>query len=83
MNNDLFTQESISKVLIRFAIPGIITILMAELYNMVDTFFVGRSVGASAIGALSITFPVQKMIIALSLMIGVGAATAISRAMGE
>lgn len=83
MKNDVFTQESILKALIRFAIPGIITILMAELYNMVDTFFVGRNVGASAIGALSIAFPVQRMIIALSLMIGVGSATAISRAMGE
>lgn len=79
----VFTQKNIYGAVIRFAIPGVITILMAELYNMVDTFFVGRYVGAAAIGALSIAFPVQRMIIALSLMIGVGTATAISRAMGQ
>lgn len=79
----VFTQKNIYGAVIRFAVPGVITILMAELYNMVDTFFVGRYVGATAIGALSIAFPVQRMIIALSLMIGVGTATAISRALGE
>lgn len=86
--NSGFTQKNIPLALIRFAVPGVITILMAELYNMVDTFFVGfyagaSHQGASAIGALGIAFPVQRLIIALSLMIGVGSATAVSRALGE
>lgn len=86
--NSGFTQKNLPLALIRFAVPGVITIWMAELYNMVDTFFVGLYAGAShrgasAIGALGIAFPVQRLIIALSLMIGVGSATAVSRAMGE
>ena len=59
------------KALMKFAIPGVFTILVAELYNMVDTFFVGKYVGANAVGALGIAFPIQKLIIATSLMIGV------------
>lgn len=83
----VFTQKNIPLALLRFAIPGVITILLAEFYNMVDTFFVGYYAGAShegaaSIGAMSIAFPIQRMIIALSLMIGVGAALAISRARG-
>ena len=67
----------------KFAIPGVITILVAELYNMVDTFFVGKYVGANAVGALGIAFPIQRLMIATSLMIGVGASTSVARALGE
>jgi len=70
-------------VLMKFAIPGVITILVAELYNMVDTFFVGRYVGANAVGALGIAFPIQRLMIATSLMVGVGASTSVARALGE
>ncbi len=82
-SSSVFTQDSIYKSLIHFAVPGVITILMAELYNMVDTFFVGRYSGSDAIGAMGIAFPIQRLIIALSLMIGVGTATAVSRSLGE
>lgn len=83
IGHSVFTEKNVTKALVRFAIPGVITILMAELYNMVDTFFVGRYVGADAVGAMSIAFPIQRLIIAISLMIGVGGATRISRALGE
>lgn len=81
--NNIFMQKNIHHSILKFSIPAIITILMAELYNMVDTFFVGRYTGEHAIGALGIAFPIQRMIIAISLMIGVGTATAISHALGE
>ncbi|HHX63025.1 MAG TPA: MATE family efflux transporter [Epulopiscium sp.] len=67
----------------KFAIPGVATILVAELYNMVDTFFLGKYVGANAVGALGIAFPVQRLIIATSLMVAIGASTTVARAVGE
>ena len=79
----IFAEENIFKLLMKFAIPGVITILVAELYNMVDTFFLGKYVGANAVGALGIAFPIQRLIIATSLMIGVGASTTVARALGE
>ena len=80
---EIFQEENALKLLIKFAIPGVFTILVSELYNMVDTFFVGKYVGANAVGALGIAFPIQRLIIAVSLMIGVGASTSVSRALGE
>ncbi len=50
---------------------------------MVDTFFVGKYVGANAVGALGIAFPIQRLMIATALMIGVGASTSVARALGE
>lgn len=49
---------------------------------MVDTFFVGKYVGVNAIGALSIAFPIQRLMLSLSLLIGVGTATEVARSYG-
>ena len=43
-NNKLFGEEKIGKLLVRFSIPIIFSYLISELYNMVDTIFVGREV---------------------------------------
>ncbi|WP_313758260.1 MATE family efflux transporter [Tissierella sp.] len=82
-NNKLFGEEKIGKLLIKFSIPIIISFLVSELYNMVDTLFVGRNVGRYGIGALVLVFPIQRIIIALSIMIGVGTSTAFSRSNGQ
>ena len=76
-------EEKIGKLLLRFSIPIVISILVSELYSMVDTLFVGRNVGAVGIGALVIVFPIQRIIIALSMMIGIGTSTSFARSNGE
>lgn len=82
-NNKLFGEEKIGKLLVRFSIPIIFSYLISELYNMVDTIFVGREVGPGGIGALVLVFPVQRIVIALSMMIAVGTSTSFSRANGK
>ncbi|MDU5082526.1 MATE family efflux transporter [Tissierella carlieri] len=82
-NNKLFGEEKIGKLLLRFSIPIIISFLVSELYNMVDTLFVGRTVGGYGIGGLVLVFPIQRIIIALSVMIAVGTSTAFSRSNGQ
>ncbi len=79
----LFGEEKISKLLIRFSLPIIVAYLVSELYNMVDTIFIGRTVGGLGIGALVVVFPIQRIIIALSVMIAIGTSTALSRSNGE
>lgn len=81
-SSKMFGEEKIGKLLMKFSIPIIISFLIAELYNVVDTLFVGRNVGGLAIGALVLVFPVQRLIIALSVMISTGTSTAFSRANG-
>ncbi|GFP75292.1 Multidrug export protein MepA [Clostridium fungisolvens] len=50
---------------------------------MVDTVFVGRYVGADAIGGLTIAFPIQRLMIAIGMLISIGASTSVSRYLGE
>ena len=75
-------EEKISKLLVNLSLPATIGMMVNALYNLVDTIFVGRGVGAIAIGGLTIAFPIQMVIMAFAQMIGIGAASAISRSLG-
>ena len=79
MSNKEFGIEKISKLLFKFSIPVILSMLVGELYSMVDTYFVGQEVGGLGIGALISVFPLQRILTALSIMMAVGTATAFSR----
>jgi len=69
-------------LLFKFSLPGVIGMVISALYNFIDTIFVGNGVGSLAIAALTIVCPVQIIMLAIGLMIGVGAASIISRALG-
>ena len=80
--NNLGT-EPISKLLNNFAIPSIIAMLVSALYNIVDQFFIGRSVGELGNAATNITFPLTTSCIAIALLLGIGAASAFNLTLGE
>lgn len=75
-------EERIGKLLVNLSVPATIGMMVNALYNLVDTIFVGRGVGALAIGGLTIAFPIQMAIMAFAQMIGIGAASAVSRSLG-
>lgn len=83
LDNKVFAEGKVGKVLLKFSVPTIISSLVAELYNMVDTLFLGRVIGAKGIEALIVAFPIQRLIIASSMMIAVGASTSAARSCGE
>lgn len=82
-NDKSFLTENISKLLFKFAIPAILSSLVYELYNTVDTVFAGRYVGTKAIGAVTVAYPIQKLMIALGLLIASGTLAYAARTMGE
>ena len=75
-------REKIGKLLVSLSVPASMGMIVNALYNFVDTIFVGRGVGAIAIGALTVSFPIQMIIMAFAIMIGMGSASAISRSLG-
>lgn len=82
MGSKRFENEKTSRLLITFALPIILELLVFEMYNLVDTFFVGRFVHKSAIAALMVVYPIQRLYCSLSVLIGVGASTMLSRTLG-
>ncbi|WP_213973698.1 MATE family efflux transporter [Tepidanaerobacter acetatoxydans] len=83
INSKAFAEGKVEKVLLRFAFPAIISLLVSELYGMVDTFYVGRYVGPNAIGALTIAFPIQRLLSSTGLLIAAGACTKVAKYFGE
>ncbi len=75
--------EPIDSLLKKFAVPSIIAMLVSALYNIVDQFFIGRSVGELGNAATNIAFPLSISCIAIALMFGIGGASAFNLAMGR
>ena len=75
--------ERIRKLLVQYAVPAIIAMTAASLYNMVDSIFIGQGVGALAISGLAITFPLMNLAAAVGSLVGVGASTLISMRLGQ
>lgn len=75
--------EPIRKLLIRYAVPAIIAMTAASLYNMVDSIFIGQGVGPMAITGLALTFPLMNLAAAFGSLVGVGASTLISVKLGQ
>ncbi|WP_394010743.1 MATE family efflux transporter [Anaerococcus cruorum] len=73
---------AIDKLLLEMAIPMVISMLVQSIYNIVDSMFVAR-VSENALTAVSLAFPVQNILIAFAVGIGVGASALLSRFLGE
>lgn len=73
---------NVRRLLIKLSIPAIAAMVFNALYNLVDTIFVGQGVNEEAIGALSIAYPIQLIVLSLGLMIGIGSASVFARAYG-
>ncbi|MCK4607892.1 MAG: MATE family efflux transporter [Gammaproteobacteria bacterium] len=78
----VLANERISKLLWQFSLPAMVGMLVQTFYNVIDTIFIGHSVGVLGIAALSIVFPIQILITAIAQLISTGSATLISIALG-
>lgn len=75
------TQTPIPKLVIQLGIPTTISMLVTSVYNMADTFFIGKY-GTSASGAVGVVFGLMAIIQAFGFMYGQGAGSLSSRALG-
>ena len=72
----------VSTLLRKFAVPSIIAMLTGALYNIVDQFFIGNSVGELGNAATNIAFPLSTCCISIALLFGIGGASAFNLAKG-
>lgn len=72
----------VGRLLWQYSIPAVVGILVMQLYNIVDRIFIGQVVGDDAIAGLAITFPVANIATAFGVLVGAGAGSRISIALG-
>ena len=80
---NILGKEKIGKLIKKFSIPCIISMLVNSLYNIVDQIFIGQGVGYLGNGATNVVFPLVMVGLAFSLMFGDGASAYLSLKLGE
>ena len=80
---NILGTEKIGKLIRKFSIPCIISMLVNSLYNIVDQIFIGQGIGYLGNGATNVVFPLVMIGLAFSLLLGDGASAYLSLKLGE
>ncbi len=80
---NILGYEKIGKLIRKFAVPCIISMVVNALYNIVDQIFIGWGVGYLGNGATNVVFPITVIALAFSLMFGDGSSAFLSIKLGE
>ena len=80
---NILGTEKIGKLIRKFSIPCIISLVVNSLYNIVDQIFIGQGVGYLGNGATNVVFPITIIGLAFALMFGDGASAYLSLKLGE
>lgn len=73
----------IAQLMVKFAVPSIVAMLVGALYNIVDQLFIGQAVGKLGNAATNIAFPLSTSCIAIALLFGIGGASCFNLHMGR
>lgn len=82
-SSEMMRNQKIGQLLFNFSLPAIVAMLVNALYNIVSRIFVGREVGALALAGITVGFPIMIILMAVSMLFGVGATALISIRLGE
>lgn len=83
MNNNILGTEKIPKLIAKFAVPCVISMLVNSLYNIVDQIFIGQGVGYLGNAATNVAFPFSVISMSLALLCGDGGAAFYSLMLGR
>ena len=78
----LLKQEKPAKAVLKLGLPLIAGMMIMALYNLTDTWFIGRMHDDYQLAAVNLAYPVMMIMIAVSNMVGTGAASLIARSLG-
>ena len=81
-NKNLLVTTPIGRLLLKFSLPAIASMIVNSIYNLVDRIFVGR-IGGLAMTGIGLSLPFMLLLAAVSSMIGIGASALISIKLGE
>ncbi|MBQ7560724.1 MAG: polysaccharide biosynthesis C-terminal domain-containing protein [Synergistaceae bacterium] len=84
-SNDFLEREPVSKLLVKYSVPLIISLLVAALYNIVDQIFIANAgyLGSNGNAANNVVFPLTVIALAFTLLIGDGVCAFVSMSLGS
>lgn len=75
-------QGNLTQLMLKLSIPGIVGMLLIGLNPFLDALFAGRLIGKNALAAISIALPLTIVVVGCALLVGIGSASVLSRAIG-
>lgn len=81
--NSFLKTEPIGKLLLKFSVPCVMSMLVSALYNIVDQIFIGQGVGYLGNAATTVVYPFTVIALAIALLIGDGCASLFSLSLGK
>lgn len=81
--NAYLASEPIGRLLLKFSVPCVLSMLVSALYNIVDQIFIGQSVGYLGNAATNVVYPFTVTALALALLVGDGSAAKLSLSLGS
>lgn len=81
--NQYLAEQPVGKLMLKFSVPCVLSLLVSSLYNIVDQIFIGWGVGYLGNGATNVVFPITIIALAIALMIGDGCAAFLSICQGR
>lgn len=82
MEHNRLVEEKLGKLLLTFALPSVVSLVLNAVYNMVDQIFIGQGVGYLANGATNVIFPLTQFAVAIGLLLGDGTASLMNLKLG-
>lgn len=80
---EIFETMSVPKAVAALAVPTVISQIIAMVYNLADTWYIGQLNDTNMMAAVTLIFPVFLMLSALANLFGIGGASLLSRSLGE
>lgn len=80
---EILSKTPVTKAILTMSIPVVMGMMIQVLYNLVDTFFIGKLGDPNQLAAANITTPIFMLMMAIASIIGTGASSYISRCLGE
>ena len=80
---EVFRDAPVPQAVLRNIIPSIVSMMMVLLYNLADTFFIGKTKDAYMVAAVSVATPAFLFFMAVGMLFGIGGTSLISRMLGE
>lgn len=81
--NNLLASAPLGKLMLKYAIPSVVALVVNALYNIVDQIFIGWGVGTLGNSATNVIFPLNMVMMAFALLIGDGGAALLSLHLGR
>lgn len=79
---DEILQGNLIQLMLKLSIPGIVGMLLIGLNPFLDALFAGRLIGENALAAISLALPLTTIVVGCALLVGIGSASVLSRAIG-